>query len=97
MNYNKRTKRQASSSNLRNQENDLYERYGYKNSGQLLTNVVSRSERAKMRNQKKGYEQFDEDNSVSQNKAKSNQYSNDEDIANMRDDEIAEMNQDDDY
>lgn len=50
-----------------------------------------------MRNQKKGYEQFDEDNSVSQNKAKSNQYSNDEDIANMRDDEIAEMNQDDDY
>jgi hypothetical protein len=50
-----------------------------------------------MRNQKKGYELYDEDNSVSQNKGKSNNYSNDDDITNMRDDEIAEMNQDDDY
>ena len=50
-----------------------------------------------MRNQRKGYEQYDEDNSVSQNKGKSNQYSNNDDITDMRDDEIAEMNQDDDY
>jgi hypothetical protein len=62
-----------------------------------MSNVVSRSDRAKMRNQKKGYELYDEDNSVSQNKGKSNNYSNDDDITNMRDDEIAEMNQDDDY
>ncbi len=62
-----------------------------------MSNVISRSDRAKMRNQKKGYELYDEDNSVSQNKGKSNNYSNDDDITNMRDDEIAEMNQDDDY
>ena len=62
-----------------------------------MSNIISRSDRAKMRNQKKGYELYDEDNSVSQNKGKSNQYSNDDDITNMRDDEIAEMNQDDDY
>jgi hypothetical protein len=62
-----------------------------------MSNVISRSERAKMRNQRKGYEQYDEDNSVSQNKVKSNQYSNNDDITDMRDDEIAEMNQDDDY
>lgn len=86
-----------SSSNLRNQENDLYDKYGYKSGGQQMSNVLSRSDRAKMRNQKKGYELYDEDNSISQNKGKSNQYSNDDDITNMRDDEIAEMNQDDDY
>lgn len=57
-----------------------------------MSNIISRSDRAKMRNQKKGYELYDEDNSVSQNKGKSNQYSNDDDITNMRDDEIAEMN-----
>jgi len=62
-----------------------------------MSNVISRSERAKMRNQRKGYEQYDEDNSVSQNKGKSNQYSNNDDITDMRYDEIAEMNQDDDY
>lgn len=35
MNYNnRRSGRQTSSSNLRNQENDLYEKYGYKSGGQ---------------------------------------------------------------
>ena len=55
-----------------------------------MNNGLSRSDRAKMRNQKKGYD-FEEDNSISQNKGKSNQYSNDDDITNLRDDEIAEM------
>lgn len=56
-----------------------------------MSNVLSRSDRAKMRSQKKGYDIYEEDNSISQNKIKSNQYSNDDDITNMRDDEIAEM------
>lgn len=35
MSYNqRRSRRQVSSSNLRNQENDLIEKYGYKNGGQ---------------------------------------------------------------
>jgi hypothetical protein len=34
---------------------------------------------------------YEEDNSIYQNKIKSNQYSNDDDNFNMRDDEIAEM------